>query len=176
MEMTLNALMETVTGNPDFAGVITTDDYALAIDVSENGDAEPGDYAVAQYGIIGVDAQLSAETKDSNYIRQGKTTTKVATQRTFNITGDEYVSDLFQDFVLSHKIKYGIGQDVIRSYIRINMKTLKGEKGKASIVVNADGSGEAGSTAEIDIDIMAVGTPKEYTWEASGEEISGDDV
>ena len=72
--------------------------------------------------------------------------------------------DEFQDFALSFAIKFGTGQKVIRPYVYFSLLTGEGEKGTASIIVNSDGSGEAGSTAEIDIDIMATAAPAEYTW------------
>lgn len=166
--MTLTELMAGYTPDPAFAGVATNDDFVLAIDVSDNSDADDGEYVVVQTGISAVDAQLSAESDEKTYIRQGKVTTKTATQRTFNLGGDRMHGDPFQDFVLSHAIKFGTGQKVIRPYIFFSLLTGIGEKGKASIIVNSDGSGDAGASAEIDIDIMATAAPTEYTWPAVG--------
>ena len=165
--MKLSALMAGYTPSAEFAGVATNDDFVLAIDISEGGTASEtvGNYVVVQSGISAVDAQLSPETDEKTYIRAGKVTNKTATQRTFNLGGDRMFGDEFQDFVLSHAIKFGTGQKVIRPYVYFSLLTGKGEKGTASIIVNSDGSGEAGSTAEIDIDIMATAAPAEYTWE-----------
>lgn len=170
--MTVSDLMLGYTPSATFAGVATADDFVLAIDLSVDGTADVADYEVVQAGITNVDAQLSAETDEKTYIRQGKTTTKVGTQRTFNVGGDRMFGDAFQDFVLSHAIKFGTGQKVIRPYAYFSILTGVGEKGTASIIVNSDGSGEAGSTAEIDIDIMATREPEEYTYGAgsAGEE------
>ena len=45
------------------------------------------------------------------------------------------------------------------------MLTGKGEKGKASIVVNSDGSGNAGESSSIDIDLKKAGSiPKEWVY------------
>lgn len=165
--MKLSELMEGRTPNPDFAGVATNDDFVLAIDISEDSSAESGDYEVVQSGIASVDAQMSPETDEKTYIRQGKTTTKTATQRTFNLSGDRMHGDPFQDFVLSHAIKFGTGQTVIRPYVFFSLLTGIGEQGTASIIVNSDGSGDAGATAEVDIDIMATKAPVEYTYTAS---------
>lgn len=164
--MKLSALMAGYTPSAEFAGVATNDDFVLAIDISEGGTASEtvGNYVVVQSGISAVDAQLSPETDEKTYIRAGKVTNKTATQRTFNLGGDRMFGDEFQDFVLSHAIKFGTGQKVIRPYVYFSLLTGKGEKGTASIIVNSDGSGEAGSTAEIDIDIMATAAPAEYTW------------
>lgn len=164
--MTVSELMAGYTPDAAFAGVATNDDFVLAIDVSEDGTAAEGDYEVVQSGISSVDAQLSAETDEKTYIRQGKTTTKTATQRTFNIGGDRMHGDAFQDFVLGHSVKFGTGQKVIRPYVFFSMLTGAGEKGSASIIVNSDASGDAGATAEIDIDIMATKAPAEYTYSA----------
>ena len=162
--MKLSALMAGYTPSAEFAGVATNDDFVLAIDISEGGAGEPASYVVVQSGISAVDAQLSPETEEKTYIRAGKVTNKTATQRTFNLGGDRMFGDEFQDFALSFDIKFGTGQKVIRPYVYFSLLTGEGEKGTASIIVNSDGSGEAGSTAEIDIDIMATAAPAEYTW------------
>lgn len=162
--MKLSALMAGYTPSAEFAGVATNDDFVLAVDIGGTASETVGDYVVVQSGISAVDAQLSPETEEKTYIRAGKVTNKTATQRTFNLGGDRMFGDEFQDFVLSHAIKFGTGQKVIRPYVYFSLLTGKGEKGTASIIVNSDGSGEAGSTAEIDIDIMATAAPAEYTW------------
>ena len=163
--MKLSALMEGFTPSAEFAGVATNDDFVLAIDIAESANSEVGEYVIVQTGISAVDAQLSPETEEKTYIRAGKATTKTATQRTFNLSGDRMHGDEFQDFALSFAVKFGTGQKVIRPYVYFSLLTGEGEKGSASIIVNSDGSGEAGSTAEIDIDIMATAAPAEYTWE-----------
>ena len=165
--MKLSALMAGYTPSAEFAGVATNDDFVLAIDISEGGAEKPANYVVVQSGISAVDAQLSPETDEKTYIRAGKVTNKTATQRTFNLSGDRMFGDEFQDFVLSHAIKFGTGQKVIKPYVFFSLLTGEGEKGTASIIVNSDGSGDAGASAEIDIDIMATAAPEAYTWSAS---------
>ena len=50
------------------------------------------------------------------------------------------------------------------------MLTGKGEQGQAAIIVNSDGSGDAGAAAEGDIDIMCNNSvPTEYTWADDSE-------
>lgn len=165
--MKLSALMAGYTPSAEFAGVATNDDFVLAIDISEGGTEEPANYVVVQSGISAVDAQLSPETDEKTYIRAGKVTNKTATQRTFNLGGDRMFGDEFQDFVLSHAIKFGTGQKVIKPYVFFSLLTGEGEKGTASIIVNSDGSGDAGASAEIDIDIMATAAPEAFTWAAT---------
>ena len=162
--MKLSALMAGYTPSAEFAGVATNDDFVLAVDIGGTASGTVGDYVVVQTGISAVDAQLSPETEEKTYIRAGKATNKTATQRTFNLSGDRMHGDEFQDFALSFDIKFGTGQKVIRPYVYFSLLTGEGEKGTASIIVNSDGSGEAGSTAEIDIDIMATAAPAKYTW------------
>ena len=162
--MKLSALMAGYTPSAEFAGVATNDDFVLAIDISEGVAEQPANYVVVQSGISAVDAQLSPETDEKTYIRAGKVTNKTATQRTFNLSGDRMFGDEFQDFVLSHAIKFGTGQKVIKPYVFFSLLTGAGEKGTASIIVNSDGSGDAGASAEIDIDIMATAAPEAYTW------------
>ena len=74
------------------------------------------------------------------------------------------MGDTFQDFVLSHKIVYGTGSDVIRPYIYFSLRTGKGEKGSASIIVTSDVGGAAGSKATFACDVKAIGTPEEFDY------------
>lgn len=53
---------------------------------------------------------------------------------------------------------------------QFSMLTGKGEQGQAAIIVNSDGSGDAGAAAEVDIDIMCNNSaPAEYTWADDSE-------
>lgn len=169
--MKLSELMQGKTPSSTFEGFVTADDMVLAIDVSADQDAEVGNYAVVQVGIEGVDPSLNSETKDKQYLRAGKSSTKTATQRQFKISGDMYIGDAAQDFMLSHKIKYGTGQTVVVNYVYFNLLTGKGEKGKATVAVNSDGSGNSGDNAGIDIQLSKVGdAPTEFTYTSGGEE------
>lgn len=163
--MDLKTLMAGYTPKADFEGFVTNDDFVLAVDCSENGDADIGDFAVAQLGVTGLDANLNPITQDKTYIRAGQSTMKTGNQRAFKVSGDRYVGDSFQDFALSHAIMYGTGSKVIRNYVYFCLLNGKGEKGRASIIVNSDGSGSAGESAAIDIDIKkASAQPVEYTY------------
>lgn len=163
--MKLSELMKNITPSEEFAGFVTADDMVLAIDVTTAQDAEVKDYAVVQSGITGIDPSLNSDTKDSQYIRAGQSTTKTSTQRTFSITGDMYIGDDAQDFLLSHRMKYGTGQTAIVNYVFFNMLTGKGEKGKATVAVNSDGGGNAGDNAGIDIQLSKSGdAPVEYEY------------
>ena len=168
--MKLSELMKGHTPNAAFEGWVTADDMVLAIDVSADQDAEVEAYAVVQVGVEGVDPSLNSETKDAQYLRSGKSSTKTGTQRQFGITGDMYIGDEAQDFMLSHKIKYGTGQTVIVNYVFFNMLTGKGEKGTATVAVNSDGSGNSGDNAGIDIQLSKVGdAPEEFTYGSAPE-------
>lgn len=152
----------------NYTGFVTNDDFVLALDCGLVPAADWSDVAgfeVAQIGVTGLDSNLNPITQDKVYIRAGQSTMKTGNQRSFSITGDRYVGDPFQDFVLSHAIKYGTGQNVVRKYAYINVITGKGEIGEVSIIVNSDGSGEAGNSSEIDIELRKSGAaPKEYTY------------
>ena len=104
--------------------------------------------------------QLGADT----FIRTGPTDTKSATQRTLSVNGNCCVGDAFQDFLLSHKIKYGTGSDVVVPYIYFSLRTGKGEKGSAAIIVTSDVGGAAGSKATFACDVKATGTPDEFDY------------
>ena len=118
--------------------------------------------------MAGLDSNLNPSTQDKSYIRAGQSTTKTGNQRSFTVSGDRYVGDDFQDFALSHAIKYGTGNAVIRGYVYFCVLNGKGEKGKVSLIVNSDGSGDAGESSEIDIELRKAGdAPAEYTYTAS---------
>lgn len=164
--MKLSELMSGVTPNPQFTGFVTNDDYVLAINTGE-ATAEK-DYEVVEMGVAGLDSQMNPITQDKTYIRAGQSTQKTGTQRAFKITGDRYMGDAAQDFMLAHSMKYGTGNAVVVDYVYFCMLTGKGEKGKASIIVNSDGSGNAGESSSIDIDLKKSGAlPTEYTYSAS---------
>lgn len=166
--MLLQELMAGHTTNPNFEGVVTNDDWVLAVDCNETPATdwdEAATFAVVQLGIAGLDSSLNPITQDKTYLRAGQSTTKTGNQRSFAITGDRYIGDDFQDFALSHPVKYGTGQAVVRKYVYFNIVTGQGEKGEASIIINSDGSGEAGNSSEIDIELKKAGSaPTEYTW------------
>jgi len=169
--MKLSELMQGRTPSTSFEGFVTNDDFVLALDCSADGSAEVADFDVVQMGVTGLDAQMNPVTQDKQYIRAGQSTTKTGTQRAFKVGGDRYMGDAFQDFALSHKVKYGTGNEVIRPYVYFCVLNGKGESGKASIIVNSDGAGDAGESAEIDIEIKKAGSmPTEYTYGAAGEE------
>ena len=107
---------------------------------------------------------LTGSSAPTQYIRTGNTTDKTGTQRTLAVNGDRCVGDAFQDFVLSHKIKYGTGSDVIVPYIYFSLRTGKGEKGSAAIIVTSDVGGAAGSKATFACDVKATGTPDEFDY------------
>lgn len=171
--MLLSELMANATLNPDFEGVVTNDDFVLAVDYGKTAATDfttASAFAVVQLGVAGLDSSLNPITQDKIYIRAGQSTTKTGNQRSFSVTGDRYVGDEFQDFALSHAIKYGTGQSVVRKYVYFNIVTGKGECGECSIIVNSDGSGEAGNSAEIDIELRKSGAaPAEYSYSALAE-------
>lgn len=164
--MKLSDLMNGRTPSPSFEGYVTNDDYVLAVDCSTAGSAvSVGDYAVVQMGVTGLDSNLNPITQDKTYIRAGQSTAKTGNQRSFAVSGDRYVGDDFQDFALGHAVKYGTGSAVIRDYVYFCILTGGGEKGKVSIIVNSDGSGNAGESSEIDIELKKAGdAPVEYTY------------
>lgn len=160
--MKLSDLMAAAELQPTFTGVVTADDFVLAVGF-EN-EPSPDDYLVAQEGITEHSGSMSANTAENTYIRGGKQTTKTGTTRAFNVTGDRYCGDAFQDALLAHEIKYGTGQAVIKPYVYFNRITGKGEKGLISIVVDEDPNGAAGANAGFKATLTAKGTPEEYTY------------
>lgn len=161
--MKISELMVDIIPVPTYEGVVTADDMVFAI--SNANAAEVDDYLVAEQSIIGIDAQLNPITIDSNYLRAGLSTTKTGTQRQITVTGDKYVGDEFIDLCLSAAMTYGTGHSVIVDYVLFNVLNGKGEKGKMSLIVNNDASGNAGENATISIDFKKFGSnPTEYTY------------
>lgn len=162
--MTLKELMQGKTPKPEFEGFSTADDMVLAIDFTGTA-ADPNDFVVAQNGITEQSGQLEAQTQDSQYLRTGQVTTKTGTSRSFTVNGDRYNGDEFQDAILSHPIKYGTGQAVIRPYVYFNMLTGKGERGSISIAVEDDLSGAAGENASFSATLTSTVLPTEYAYQ-----------
>lgn len=162
--MKLSELMDGLELIPDFKGIVTADDYVLAVGF---GDAEtPGEYLVAQEGITEHSGAMSAQTAESTYIRGGTQSTKTGTTRTITVSGDRYAGDAFQDALLDHTLKYGTGQAVIKPYVYFCRITGRGEQGFVSIVIDEEPSGAAGSNAGVKATLTARGTPKEYLYTA----------
>lgn len=166
--MKLSELMNGVTPNAEFEGIVTAGDYVLAVDFSGSA-ASPKDYIVADGGVTEQSGALEATTAESTYLRSGTTETKTGTKRTFTVAGDRMAADDFQEALLAHAIKYGTGQSVIKKYVYFCMLTGKGEQGSLSIAVEDDQGGEAGANATWSATLTAVGTPTEYTYSAAGQ-------
>ena len=167
--MKLSELMAGITPNADYEGYVMADNMVLAVNTAgSTGASSVGDYSVVQVGVEGVESSLNAETNDKQYIRAGKSTTKKGTQRKFSIKGDRYAGDDFQDYALSETMKYAVGQACVVDYVYFNYLTGKGEKGKASLIVNTDAGGNAGDNSTFDIELSKSGDmPEAYTWSAS---------
>jgi len=165
--MKLKELMKDRKPDPAYEGWVTNDDYVLAIDLKpgEKPETDISEYAVVEMGISGLDSQMNPVTQDKQYIRSGQNTMKTGTQRSFTLSGDRYVGDEAQDYCLSHKMKYGTGNGVVTNYVYFNILNGKGEKGQVSIIVNSDGSGNAGESSAVDIEFKKIGSnPTEYTY------------
>ena len=166
--MKVSDLMTGITPNPDYDGVVMADNYVLAIDISGVESTAPGNYVVAQAGIEGVESSLNGETKETQTLRAGKSSLRTGVQRKFSISGFRYVGDEFQDFILSHTMKYGTGQTVIKPYIYFNMLTGKGETGLVNINVTSDGGGKSGENSTIAVEFDKTGAaPTEFTYSAT---------
>ena len=164
--MTLDAYMAQLT-SVAATGERIGRHMVLAVDTSAAGTATSvGDYTVVAYHIDNLGAALAPETEDKAYIGEGKSTIKKDTKRSFAITGNRLVGEAFQDFCLSHEIKYGVGTDVQRKYVYFDAGTKKGEQGIATITVTKDGSAPAVDAAEVEITLDVNGTPEEFTYSA----------
>ena len=167
--MTVSEFMSKIEIKSDFAGLTLADDFVLAINLSGHTESsDPGTYTVVEAGLKSADGQLNPEEKTNSYIRKGKSTTKTGVQRSFSLDMDRYIGDEAQDFFDSYAVKYGTGQACVVDYVFFNMLTGKGEKGKASLMVNTDAGGNAGDNSTFAIELSKSGDmPESYTWSAS---------
>ena len=169
--MKLSELMAGVTPSVDYEGWVTADDWVLAVDCGTTAAADfttADDFAVVEMGVTGLDANMNPVTQDKTYIRAGTSTMKTGNQRSFAPSGDSYIGDEFQDFCMTHNIKYGVGSKVVRKYVYFNILNGKGEKGEVSIIVDSDSSGAAGESAGFSVTLKKSGAaPAEYTYTAS---------
>lgn len=167
--MTVTELMNAadVTPAPDtYAGEVKTNFMILGIAV-EGTESDPTKYAVAAAHIKNLGAEIDASTEDSNYLYEGKFTTRIDARRTFSLEGKRIVGDEFQDWACSHAVKFGTGNDVIRDYVYFNALTGEGEKGRLTINVTKDGSGEANNSADFACSAFSNGAPEAYTYSAT---------
>lgn len=167
--MLLSELMKNITPDKKFEGFATADNMVLAVDVSEEQKAEIGAYAVAQMGLKSTSGSLNPEKKTNAYIRQGKSTTKTGNQRTIAFECDRYCGDEFQDFALSHEMKYATGQAAVVNYVYFNYLTGIGEKGQATLIIDTDASGNAEENLSVSGSLEKSGAaPEEFDWSTDG--------
>ena len=155
-----------ITPSASYTGIETADDFVFAIQTESTKQAKESDWIVCADHVKEHSGALNATTSDETFIRTGTATSKTATQRTLSVNGNRCVGDAFQDFALSHKIKYGTGSDVIVPYIYFSLRTGKGEKGSCALIVTSDVGGAAGSPATFACDVKGIGTPAEFDYAA----------
>lgn len=157
-----------ITPSASYTGIETANDFVLAFQI-ESPQTKESQWIVCADHVKEHSGSLNATTEDAQYIRTGNVTEKTGTQRTLAVNGDRCVGDDFQDFVLSHKIVYGTGSDIIVPYIYFSLRTGKGEKGRAAIIVTSDVGGAAGSKATFACDVKAIGTPDEFDYNPANQ-------
>lgn len=148
----------------DYTGPENTDDFIFAICRPADTKDKLSTWTVCADHVKEHSGSLNATTSDTTYIRTGTTTVKGETQRTLSINGDRCVGDAFQDFLLSHRIKYGSGQSVVVPYVYFSVRTGKGEKGEAALIVTSDVGGSASAAATFAADVKGIGTPDELDY------------
>lgn len=157
-----------ITPSASYTGTEAANDFLLAFQ-TESTQTKESQWIVCADHVKEHSGSLNATTEDTQYIRTGNVTEKTGTQRTLAVNGDRCVGDAFQDFVLSHKIKYGTGSDVIVPYIYFSLRTGKGEKGEAAVIVTSDVGGAAGSKATFACDVKATGIPDEFDYTTASQ-------
>lgn len=163
MTVTEAVKLSGLTPSADYTGVETTDDFLLAVQ-TEASQTDVKNWVVCADHVREHSGALNASTTDNTYIRTGPVTTKGTTQRTFSINGNRCVGDAFQDFLLSHKIVFGSGSDVVVPYIYFSARTGKGEVGECVLIVTSDVGGSAGAAATFACDAKGIETPEEFDY------------
>lgn len=164
--MKLSALMATIPApDPNFDGGENADDLVLAVDLTTTQDAAIGDFIAVVGSVAGVDTSLNPTETSKAYLHEGISSIKTNTQRSFAITADRDMGSEFQREVTSHRFLFGTGKTCVVNYVWFDACTGKGERGKGSIIVNSDGSGNAGDRAGVTVDLKQTkGIPEEYTY------------
>lgn len=152
-----------ITPSASYTGIETADDFVFAIQ-TESTQSKETDWVVCADHVKEHSGALNATTNSDTFIRTGPIDTKSAVQRTLSVNGNRCVGDAFQDFLLSRKIVFGTGSDVIVPYIYFSLRTGKGEKGSCSLVVTSDVGGAAGSPATFACDVKGIGIPAEFNY------------
>lgn len=147
-----------------YSGTERADDFIFAIQTSPTDQTTVDKWVVCAERVKEHSGALNATTEDVPYIRAGNVTEKGEVQRTFTLNGNRCVGDEAQDFLLSHKVKFGTGSAVIFPYVYFSVKTGKGEKGTAAFIVTSDASGSAGNAAGFACDVKGIGTPAEFDY------------
>lgn len=165
--MKLSELMTGRTVDPNYEGLLTVDDYVLAINT--NPSAAPAttvaNYAVLQKGVTGTPANVNPEEQTKQFIRGGKQTVVTSKQFTVSVSGTRYVGDEAQDFIMSFDKLFGVGSDLVTDYVYFNIRTGKGWKGVCAISVSSIADGNAGDDAGFSCDLkQAEANPTAYTW------------
>ena len=164
--MLLSELMAKIPPpKPNFEGDITNDDMCLAIDTSEGQNETPPNYVVVQGKVSGVDSSINPKTAENTYIREGQSTTKTGTQRSFKVSGARRIGEEFQDYVFSTEALYAVGEKAAVKYLWFCLLNGKGEKGKVAIMVGSDSSGNAGDDAGFEVELRKTGPiPEAYIY------------
>lgn len=136
-----------IVPSADYTGTEKADDFIFAIQTDASTQTKESDWIVFAERVKEHSGALNASTEDVAYIRAGTVTEKGETQRTFSLNGNRCVGDPAQDFLLSHRIKFGSGTEVVFPYIYFSAKTGKGEKG-----------------AGFACDVKGVGVPAEFNY------------
>lgn len=167
--MKLKEFFADVKTDTAFSGFVTTDNMVLAVDISAEQNADVDDYAVAHMGFTSRSSSLNPEEKTTSYYYHGKSTMKTGNQRTIDWEAERYVGDEFQDFAVSHEMKYAKGQKSIVNYTYFNVLTGCGEKGKGTLIISNDGSGAPEENLIISGSIKKSGEePVQFTYEGLG--------
>lgn len=166
----------------DYRGTEDANDFIFAIQTdkttqTQKSQTQKSQWIVAAERVKEHSGSLNASTEDVNFIR-ASATTKGTTQRTFSINGNRCVGDAFQDFLLSHKIVFGSGSDVVVPYIYFSARTGKGEVGECVLIVTSDVGGSAGAAATFACDAKGIETPEEFDYlkEENSTSLVGDAV
>lgn len=164
--MTITELMAAYTPDEEYTGLMSVDDYAVAINTTPGTpETADNDYCILQKGITGQPMSFNPEETTRKFIRGGKQTSVTDKQLTISISGVRYCGDAAQDFIMGEDMKFATGQDVVTDFIYFNVKTGKGYKGKCAIVLSSENEGNAGDDATFSCDLKSTEVkPSKWTY------------
>lgn len=163
--MKISELMANHTPRPEYAGFADADTWVLGIKTSDSEKA-PKDFDIFQVGAKDQSVSFNPKTASTTYVRAGEVTVKTGNAGKIKLEFDRCYGDAAQDFLASHKIIWGTGEQVKTQFVYFNYLTGKGISGEGNVIMDDGPNQSAGNNGTFSGNLFIIGTPEEYTYSA----------